>query len=85
MERHGEGKMTERLDYAKLTEESAEWEFLSGVTESTHSISVGALYNLIGRYSVALEYTRSWIINVDNQVGVNDTNHQVLLSGYYRF
>ena len=62
-----------------------EWEFLSGVTESTHSIILSASYNLIGKYSVALEYTRSWIKNADNQNGVNDTNNQVLLSGQYRF
>jgi predicted porin len=62
-----------------------EWEFLSGVTESTHSISLGASYNLIGKYSATLEYTHSWIKNADNKNGINESNNQVLLSGQYQF
>ena len=81
LERHGEGDVTK----PHPPPETGQWEFLSGVTESTHSISVGASYNLIGRYSVALEYTRSWIENASNQAGVNSSNDRVLLSGQYRF
>jgi len=84
MERHGEGKL-KAYDYDQLFKESAEWEFLSGTTESTHSISLGASYNLIGRYSLDLQYIHSWLKNASNQAGADDTNVQVLLSGQYRF
>ena len=83
LERHGEGNVNK--PHPQGAPDDDEWEFLSGVTESTHSICLGASYNLIGKYSVAWEYTHSWIKNADNQNGVNDTNNQVLLSGQYRF
>ena len=85
LERHGEGNANKPHEEKKDARDDDEWEFLSGVTESTHSIILGASYNLIGKYSVALEYTHSWIKNALNQDGVNDTNNQVLLSGQYRF
>ena len=81
LERHGEGDVNKPHNGS----DDDEWEFLSGVTESTHSIILGASYNLIGKYSFALEYTHFWIKNALNQDGVNDTNNQVLLSGQYRF
>ena len=84
-QRHGEGDVNKLHEEEEGASDDDEWEFLSGVTESTHSIILSASYNLIGKYSVALEYTRSWIKNADNQDGVNDTNNQVLLSGQYRF
>ena len=85
LERHGEGNVNKPHEGQKGTRDDDEWEFLSGVTESTHSIILSASYNLIGKYSVALEYTHTWIKNTNHQVGVNDTNNQVLLSGQYRF
>lgn len=84
-QRHGEGDVNKLHEEEEGASDDDEWEFLSGVTESTHSICFGASYNSIGKYSVALEYTRSWIKNALNQYGVNDTNNQVLLSGQYRF
>jgi hypothetical protein len=83
LERHGEGNVNK--PHPSGAPDDDEWEFLSGVTESTHSITLGASYNLIGKYSATLEYTHSWIKNTNHQVGVNDTNNQVLLSGQYRF
>ena len=83
LERHGEGNVNK--PHPMDAPDDDEWEFLSGVTESTHSIILSASYNLIGKYSVALEYTKFWITNVDNQDGINDTKNQVLLSGQYRF
>ena len=65
--------------------ETGQWEFLSGVTESIHSISLGASYDSIGRYSVALKYTHSLVKDANHQAGVNDSRDQVLLSGQYRF
>ena len=81
LERHGEGDVNK----THKGPDDDEWEFLSGVTESAHSITLGAAYNLIGKYSATLEYTHSWIKNVSNQNGVNENNNQVLLSGQYRF
>ena len=83
LERHGEGDVNK--SHPSGAPDDDEWEFLSGVTESTHSIILSASYNLIGKYSVALEYTHFWITNALNQDGVSDTNNQVLLSGQYRF
>ena len=83
IERHGEGNANK--PHPKDAPYEDEWEFLSGITESTHSICLGVSYNSIGKYSVALEYTRSWIKNTNHQVDVNDTKNQVLLSGQYRF
>jgi len=83
LERHGEGNVNK--PHPQGAPDDDEWEFLSGVTESTHSICLCASYNLIGKYSVAWEYTHFWIQNALNQDGVNDTNNQVLLSGQYRF
>jgi hypothetical protein len=85
IERHGETDITEGSDYDKLEEESPDWEFLSGVTESKHSISLEASCNLIGRYSANLRYTHSWIRNAANQPDVKDSGDQILLSGQYRF
>jgi hypothetical protein len=83
LERHGEGDVNK--PHSEDTKNNEEWEFLSGTTESTHSIRLCASYNLTGKYSVALEYTHSWIKNTNHQVGVNLTKNQVLLSGQYRF
>jgi hypothetical protein len=83
LERHGEGDVNK--PHPSGAPDDDEWEFLSGVTESTHSITLGATYNLIGKYSATLEYTHSWIKNTNHQVGVNLTKNQVLLSGQYRF
>jgi hypothetical protein len=83
LERHGEGNVNK--PHPSGAPDDDEWEFLSGVTESTHSICLGASYNMIGKYSVALEYTHYWMENVENQAGINDTSNQVLLSGQYRF
>ena len=63
----------------------SEWEFLSGVTESKHSFGLSASYNMIGKYSANLEYTRSWFRNKSNQAGESSTKDQYLLSGQYRF
>jgi predicted porin len=81
--RHGEGNVNK--PHPPGAPDDDEWEFLSGVTESTHSIILSASYNLIGKYSTTLEYTHSWNKNVSNQNGVNENNNQVLLSGQYRF
>jgi hypothetical protein len=85
LERHGKGNVNTPHEGKKGARDDDEWEFLSGVTESTHSITLGASYNLIGKYSMTLEYTHSWIKNVSNQNGANENNNQVLLSGQYRF
>jgi len=81
LERHGEGDVNTTHEGS----DDDEWEFLSGVTESTHSIILSASYNLIGKYSVALEYAHSWVKNADNQTGADKTKDQVILSGQYRF
>jgi len=85
LERHGEGNVNKPHEGNKGASDNDEWEFLSGVAESTHSICLGVSYNSIGKCSLALEYTHFWIKNADNQTGVNKTKDQVILSGQYRF
>jgi hypothetical protein len=84
-ERHGEGRYNKphRLEEDATRED--EWEFLSGVVESTRSIRLGALYSLINRYAIVVEFTQSWIRNDENQQGANRGANQVILSGQYRF
>jgi hypothetical protein len=84
-QRHGEGDINKLHEEEEGASDDDDWEFLSGVTESTHSIILSASYNMIGKYSVGLEYTRSWVKNDDNQAGVDKTKDQVILSGQYRF
>jgi hypothetical protein len=89
-ERQGEGDVRKRhpLDPPELeqTIEPPEyWEFLSGVTESTHSVSLGLSFNSIGRYSAGARYTYSQIRNVENEPGVDGKEHQLLITGDYRF
>jgi hypothetical protein len=83
LERHGEGNVNKPHPQDAPWEE--EWEFLSGVTESTNSLSLGLSYATIGRYFADLKYTVSWIENVQNKLNQNGTRHQFILEGSYRF
>ena len=83
LERHGEGNVNK--PHSPDAPSDDEWEFLSGVTESTQSIILSASYNLIGKCSATLEYTHSWVKNASNQVGKKTQKDQVILSGQYRF
>ena len=82
-ERHGEGNVNK--PHPKDAPWEEEWEFLSGVTESTNSVSLRLSYATIGRYFADLKYTASWVKNVSNKIGENNTRHQFILSGSYRF
>jgi hypothetical protein len=89
LERHGEWDVN-KLDPQNPSGEGelpgeVEWEFLSGVTESTNSLSLGFSYAVVGRYFANVEYTTSWIKNVSNKLGENSTRHQFILNGSYRF
>ena len=83
LERHGEGDVNKPHPKDAPTDE--EWEFLSGVTESTNSLSIGLSYAVVGRYFADLKYTVSWIKNVSNKLSENSTRHQFILNGSYRF
>ena len=83
LERHGEGDVNK--PHSKDPRAGEEWEFLSGVTESTNSLSIGISYATIGRYFIDLKYTASWVKNVSNKLGENSTRHQFILNGSYRF
>jgi len=83
LERHGEGDVNKPHPKDAPTDE--EWEFLSGVTESTNSLSLGVSYAVVGRYFADLKYTVSWVKNDANKLGENSTRHQFILSGSYRF
>ncbi|MFQ6044570.1 MAG: capsule assembly Wzi family protein, partial [Candidatus Poribacteria bacterium] len=83
LERHGEGNVNKPHPQDAPWEE--EWEFLSGVTESTNSLSLGLSYAVVGRYFADVKYTASWVKNVSNKLGENSTRHQFILNGSYRF
>jgi hypothetical protein len=83
LERHGEGNVNKPHPQDAPLEE--EWEFLSGVTESTNSLSFGLSYATIGRYFADVKYTVSWIENVQNKLNQNGARHQFILEGSYRF
>ncbi len=80
-ERQGEGDVTE----GHTPETPKYWEFLSGVTESTHSVSLELSFDSIGRYSAGAKYTYSQIRNVRNEPGIDGKEHQLLITGDYRF
>lgn len=89
LERHGEWDVN-KLDPKNPSGEGelpdeVEWEFLSGVTESTNSLSLGLSYAVVGRYFANIEYTTSWIKNVSNKINENSMRHQFILNSSYRF
>ena len=83
LERHGEG------DVKKLHPKDAPndeyWEFLSGTTESTSSLSLSISYTSPAKYFANIEYTYSRIKNAEHQRGKNQTAQQLILRGCYRF
>ncbi len=81
-ERHGEGDVNSPGKDADL---SKYWEFLSGVTELTHSFSARLLYSSIGRYSTSIEYTYSQHRNVGHERSADGEGHQLVISTEYRF
>ncbi|MFQ6039933.1 MAG: capsule assembly Wzi family protein, partial [Candidatus Poribacteria bacterium] len=83
LERHGEGDVNK--PHPTDAPRDDEWKFLSGVTESTNSISIGLSYAVVGRYFADLKYTVSWVKNVSNKLNENSTRHQFILNGSYRF
>jgi len=89
-ERQGEGDVNiEHLEGENIpvdiNSKDEYWEFLSGVTESTHSFSMGLSYISIGRYSAGAEYTHSQIRNDNHKPGVDGKEHQLVMKAEYRF
>jgi hypothetical protein len=88
-ERQGEGGAKQRYpfeEFVKIPTASEEhWEFLSGVAESTHSLSTGLSYVSIGRWTAGIDYIYSQIKNVDHNSGVNGGEHRWVVKAEYRF
>ena len=83
LERHGEGGIDKpHPDDAPANDR---WIFLSGATQSKHSLSLGVSYAKIGYYSFKAKYTHSWLRNIDNSEGMHGIGRQVVLEGSYRF
>ena len=83
LQRHGEGDVNKLHPQDAPTDE--EWEFLSGITESTNSLSLGLSYAVVGRCFANIEYTAYWLQNVSNKLNENSTRYQFILSSNYRF
>jgi len=79
--RHGEGN----VDKFYQPGDPEEWEFLSGITESTHSLSLNLSYLSIGNYSFSVDYKHSWIKNSKHQLSVNDSKQQLVIEAEYLF
>ncbi|MCH8294018.1 hypothetical protein IH992_23300 [Candidatus Poribacteria bacterium] len=82
LERHGEGDATKPYPLGARSDDL--WEFLSGVTESTHAFSVEGQYHGIGVFLVKGRYTFSRITNLNNQKGIRGNQHEVVLAMLYR-
>jgi len=79
--RHGEGN----IDKPHQPTDAEEWEFLSGITESTHSLSLRLSYLSIGNYSFSANYNYSWIKNSKHQLSVDDSKQQLVVEAEYIF
>lgn len=89
-ERQGEGDVKKKYplgpsEHSEDTEPPEYWEFLSGITETTHSFSMGLSYTKIGRYSAGMEYTYSRIGNADHKPGVHGKEHELITKAEYNF
>ena len=84
LERHGEGDVNKPHEESGASEND-EWEFLSGITESTNSLSLGVSYRSTASYFLHAEYTHSWIKNVEHKLGGDSSKQQILLEAEYRF
>jgi len=92
-ERQGEGDVEKNhpLDHSPRPPKTEDidapeyWEFLSGIVESTHSLSMGISYTSIGRYSAGVEYTYSQIRNVNHNPGADGEEHRLVMKAEYRF
>ena len=83
LERHGEGDVNK--PHPTDAPRDDEWEFLSGVTQSTSSLSLALSYASTGKAFAGVEYTYSWIKNLNNQFGDNQLTQQFIIKGCYRF
>jgi hypothetical protein len=83
LQRQGEGNIDKpHPDKAPIDDT---WEFLSGITESTHSLAVGVEYRNIEKYCAKIEYAFYWRKNVKHQLSVNENNQKLIVNGCYRF
>jgi hypothetical protein len=79
--RHGESN----VENSHQPNDPEEWEFLSGITESTHSLSLNLSYFSIGNYSFSANYNHSLIKNSKHQLSVNDSKQQLIIEAKYLF
>lgn len=84
IEQHGEGNVN--IPHITTLETLKDrWEFLSGITESTHALSLGIKYHAIGEFLLGSRYQFSHIVNFNHQTGNSANGHDVTLSALYRF
>ncbi len=82
-ERHGEGGIDK--PHPKDAPANDKWTFLSGITQSKHSFSVGLSYTKVGYYFFKAKYMHSWVKNMDNSRSMDGIGRQVILKGSYWF
>ena len=81
LERHGETT----IDKPHELDAPGEWEFLSGVTETTDSLDLRAKYSVIGDYLLQVKYKYSHVKNAGNEPGSEEDHHKILFGTEYRF
>ena len=92
-ERHGEGDVTKSLPYRRARDSALppeaqrpdQWEYLSGVVETTHTIALGFSLHLIGRYLFDVEYALLKRENIANQVNADRDEGRLVIQARYQF
>jgi hypothetical protein len=79
--RHGEGN----VDKFYQPNYPIEWEFLSGITESTHSLLLNLSYLSIGKHYFSAKYRYAWIKNRNNQLSVDASEQLMVVEAGYIF
>ncbi len=83
LERHGSGDIDKEHPVDAPKDDL--WTPLSGITESTHRLSVGASWVVMGHYSVTAEWARLWTRNLGNREGVRENSNEIEARVRYRF
>jgi len=83
LERHGEGSINKA--HPNDAPANDRWTFLSGTTQSKHSVSLGVSYTKVGYYSLKAKYTHSWLKNIGNYEGRDDIGKELILEGSRHF
>ena len=92
-ERHGEGDATKSLPYRRTRDSDLpleaqrpdQWEYLSGVVETTHTIALGFSLHLYWGYLFDVESALLKRENIVNQVNADRDEGRLVIQARYQF